>query len=387
MHSTSPEPVISSFLSERIAAGDFPSAVYLIAEGGATVFADAVGHSVLGPYRIAANLNTIYDLASLTKPLITGLLCLRRIETGEFTLDSSLAHYLPEFERTDKQMITLRHLLTHTSGLPAWRPLYILAEGEADRAAGVIANEELDFKPGTKVVYSDLGFIALGLLLERMNGRSVGQLARDEIFSELKLERTFFNPDIALQTGIAASEVGNIYEQETCRQSGMAAYDGGRKNLIWGEVHDGNAHFLGGTAGHAGLFSTAAETLILAQQFLPRFSKLLKPESCNLARQNMTEGLNEDRSLGWQIASTKDSTAGSSLPADSFGHNGFTGTSCWVDPNQDRVFILLTNRTHIGPTPFVNINSVRRQFHTLAVEALTVTAGTGTAGVSPAASA
>ena len=362
---------ISAFLSERIQAGDFPSAVYLIAERGTPVFADAVGHSVVEPYRIAATYTTIYDLASLTKPLVTALLCARRIEAGELTLDSAVAHYLPEFDRTDKQTITLRHLLTHTSGLPAWRPIYILAEGEADRAASVIANEQLESKPGTRVVYSDLGFIALGLLLERITTKELVELAREEIFGPLELTQTFFNPDIARQTGIAACESGNVYEQETSRQLGMGEYKATRTALIWGEVHDGNAHFLGGAAGHAGLFSTAAETLILAQQYLAGLSELLKPETCSLARQNLTEGLDEARSLGWQLAQTKDSTAGTSLPSDSFGHNGFTGTSCWIDPQHERVFILFTNRTHFHATPFVNINSVRRQFHTLAVSALT----------------
>src|SRR6267142_230460 len=135
-----PAAAISSFLAERIAAGDFPSAVYLVAERGREIFADALGNSVVEPHRIAATIDTIYDLASLTKPLITGLLCARRIESGEVTLDSSVSHYLPEFDRTDKQSITVRHLLTHSSGLPAWRPLYILANGDGDRTLAELAN-------------------------------------------------------------------------------------------------------------------------------------------------------------------------------------------------------------------------------------------------------
>src|SRR5690349_24317269 len=123
---SSPNAPLSTLLSEHISAGDFPSAVYLVAQSGELIFADALGHSVIDPYKIANKLDTVYDLASLTKPLITGMLCARRIELGELTLDSSVSHYLPEFERTDKQMITVRELLTHTSGLPAWRPLYLL---------------------------------------------------------------------------------------------------------------------------------------------------------------------------------------------------------------------------------------------------------------------
>jgi serine-type D-Ala-D-Ala carboxypeptidase len=361
---------ISNLLSEHIAAGDFPSAVYLVAQGCEVVFTEALGHSVIEPYKIANKLDTIYDLASLTKPLVTGMLCARRIELGELTLDSSVSHYLPEFDRTDKQMITVRELLTHTAGLPAWRPLYILAEDEPDRAGGAIAALDLEYKPGSRVIYSDLSFITLGLLLERITGHQLVQLVQNEIIAPLKLENTFFNPDVARQTGIAACESGNGYERDMCEQMGAGIYANSRQRMIWGEVHDGNAYFLGGAAGHAGLFSTAADVLLLAKQFLPKHTKLLEPESCNAFRINMTNGLEEARSLGWQLAETKDSTAGLDLPRDSFGHNGFTGTSCWIDPEHDRIFILLTNRTHARKLPFANINGVRRQFHSLSVQGL-----------------
>ena len=366
---TKPDQTISSFLAERIDAGDFPSAVYLVAENGQIVFANALGYAVREPKQVIATLDTIYDLASLTKPLITGLLCARRIELGEITLDSSVAHYLPEFDRADKSIITVRELLTHTSGLPAWRPLYALTAGKRDATIAAIANERLEYMPGTRVVYSDLGFIALGFLLERLIGAPLVELAQREILAALKLGRTFFNPGIAMQAGIAASETGNGYERETCRDIDVQ-YDSWRENLIWGEVHDGNAHFLGGAAGHAGLFSTARETLRLANQFIAAQTELLRPETCTLFRTNMTNDLEEKRSIAWQLAATKDSTAGPNLSSISFGHTGFTGTSCWMDPDRNRVFILLTNRTHARALPFANINGVRRQFHSLAVAAL-----------------
>ena len=370
MSKTTSEASINSLLAERVAAGDFPSAVYLVSQRGEPVFAGAVGNAVVEPQTIPATLDTIYDLASLTKPLVTGLLCARRIEAGELTLDSAVAHYLPEFDRTDKQAITIRELLTHCSGLPAWRPLYILAAGERDRAAGAIASLELECQPGSCVIYSDLGFIALGLLLERITGHPLAELAQAEIIQALGLTHTFFNPEAAMQTGIAACETGNAYERETCATSESGDYANWREGLIWGEVHDGNAYFLGGAAGHAGLFSTTADTLTLARQFIAGQSELLKPETCELFRTNMTKGLQEARSLGWQLAETPLSTAGPDLPGDSFGHNGFTGTSCWIDPNSERVFLLLTNRTHARPFPFTNINSVRRRFHSLAAAAL-----------------
>lgn len=370
----SPSTAISSFLAERVAAGDFPSAVYLVAQQGEVMFADALADAVVEPARIPATLDTIYDLASLTKPLVTGQLCAQRIERGEITLDSLVSKYLPEFDRTDKQSITVRQLLTHSSGLPAWRPLYILAKGDRERTLREIANLELDYKPGTRVVYSDMGFITLGFLLERLTRRPIAELAKDELFQPLQLIRTFFNPESSMQTGIAACEMGNAYERGTCRDSvpplDFEEHKTWRERLIWGEVHDGNGYFLGGAAGHAGLFSTAAETLMLAHQFLAERSELLSAPTCELFRRNLTEGLEEARSVAWQLAATKDSAAGLDLPPDSFGHSGFTGTSCWIDAGEQRVFILLTNRTHARQLPFVNINSVRRKFHSLAVAAL-----------------
>jgi CubicO group peptidase (beta-lactamase class C family) len=155
-----------------------------------------------------------------------------------------------------------------------------------------------------------------------------------------------------------------------CEQSGAGVYQNSRQRLIWGEVHDGNAYFLGGAAGHAGLFSSASDTFRLAQQFLAESTTMLKPQTCSLFRTNMTPELEESRSLAWQLAETNESTAGTDLPPDSFGHNGFTGTSLWIDAEHRRVFILLTNRTHARQLPFANINGVRRRFNSLAVAAL-----------------
>ena len=361
---------ISSFLIDRIQAGDFPSAVYVLAEKGQAIFADALGDAVRAPEKITASLDTIYDLASLTKPLVTGLLCARLVESGALTIDGPISNHLAEFNRPDKSSITIRQLLTHTSGLPAWRPLYLLTS-DKDRVLGAIAEEQLQSKPGERVVYSDLGFIVLGFLLQRLNGATLKNLAQDQIFTPLQLKHTLFNSAQAMQTGVAACENGNAYERDMCeRDFSSQSYSNWRTTTVWGEVHDGNAYFLGGVAGHAGLFSSVQETLKLANQFVAPQSQLLKAETCELFRRNMTDGLNEARSFAWQLAATKDSTAGSSLPPDAFGHTGFTGTSCWIDAARQRVFILLTNRTHARTLPFANINSVRRQFHTLAVEAL-----------------
>ena len=366
-----PSASINELLAGRIEAGDFPSAVYVVAERGEVRFADALGFAVREPETRPATLGTVYDLASLTKPLVTGMLLALLVERGTVGLDAPVAEYLEEFRVDEKRVVTVRHLLTHTSGLPAWQPLYVSTGGDRDRVLDVIAAQLLEQAPGARVVYSDLGFITLGLLAERVTNTRLADLARHDIFDLLDLKRTFFNPAQALQTEVAACESGgNAYERGMCETQEGVDKACWRERTIWGEVHDGNAYFLGGAAGHAGLFSDARETYTLASQFLARTTTLLKPESCQIFRTNMTEGLNEARSHGWQLAATPESTAGPRLPPEAFGHLGFTGTSCWLDPTTERIFILLTNRTHARPLPFVNINSVRRRFHTLAVEAL-----------------
>ena len=365
-----PHPDITALLSSRITAGEFPSSVYIVAENGRAVFTDASGHASRVPESRPATLETIYDLASLTKPLVTGLLCAQLIENGALHLDDPVSMYLEEFNLPDKQSITIRQLATHTSGLPAWRPLYLLSDNR-DRALAAIAAQTLEGQPGKRVIYSDLGFIVLGFLLQQIASGSLAELATKEIFAPLNLSHSFFNPSEAMRTGIAACEMGNAYERDMCeRDFPGKTYAGWRNEIIWGAVHDGNAHFLGGAAGHAGLFSNAGETFKLANQFLAGFSELLSPGTCKLFRLNMTEGLNEARSFAWQLAATKDSTAGPGLPPDAFGHTGFTGTSCWIDAERQRIFILLTNRTHARQLPFANMNSVRREFHRLAAAAL-----------------
>ncbi len=391
---------ISSYLAERIAANDFPSAVYLVAEKGEVVFHGALGNAVVEPEIIPARLDTIYDLASLTKPLVTGLLFAKFLEDDElYDVDTTLKKLIRWIQK-DKEAIRVRDLVAHTSGLRAWYPFYtVFFDPNRTIEATVATALELPstYERGSRVVYSDLNFILLSEILRNRELSSFhSELVQRELIVPLRLSRTFFNPDISMRREIAASEMGNEYEKQTCIEKGYlpsqeqrADCEGGlningdsyalanarasanlRTRQIWGEVHDGNAYFMGGVAGHAGLFSTAEEVFKIALQFLPEHTKLLKPETCELFRTNFTPGMNEDRSFAFQLASTKDSTAGRRMSPESFGHNGFTGTSLWIDPVMDRIFVLLTNRTHAHPLPFVNINSVRRRFHDLAIEEL-----------------
>jgi len=383
---------ISKFLQSRIDAQDFPSAVYLVAEKGEIVCQDALGFAVVEPEKIEAKLDTIYDLASLTKPLVTGLLCAKMIEDKNLDLEQMVEAYLPELikfgvssEKDSLEIdyvdydcldVSILDLLIHYSAYQAWKPFYLLLDKQnkdkRKEVLNLIANKiSAQFEP--PVVYSDLNFIMLGGLLEKIYGKRLDKIAKEEIFAPLNLHNTFFNPLKELQKQIAASEKGNEYEKNVCREMGFEIPNPQsqiRNRIIWGEVHDGNCYFMNGVSGHAGLFSTAEETFKIAQQFLANQTTLLKPETCKLFRTNFTKGFNEARSIAFQLAETKDSTAGEALAKDSFGHLGFTGTSLWIEPETERTFILLTNRTHARRLPFANINAVRRKFHELAVEML-----------------
>lgn len=365
---------VSAFLADRIEVNDFPSAVYLAAEKGEIIFSDALGFAVKTSPTIPAELDTIYDLASLTKPLVTGLLCAKLIESNEISFEDKISRFLPQFERADKQNITIRDLLTHTSGFAAWQPIYLLTE-EPENALSIIADFALEHESQTKVKYSDFNFLTLGFLLENLHHKKLDQIAKIEIFDRLELKNTFFNPPKNVHDEIAASEFGNEYEKQVCQEMGFdVAKENNRhftfrNRLIWGEVHDRNCWFLGGVSGHAGLFSNAHEVFKIAKQFLASSTILLKPETRQLFRTNFTENLNEARSFSFELAANPDSTASASLKPDSFGHLGFTGTSLWIEPETERIFILLTNRTHHA-LPFININATRRKFHELASENL-----------------
>lgn len=365
---------ISEFLRSRIEAKDFPSAVYLVAEKGEIVFQDALGFAVVEPEKIEAQIATIYDLASLTKVLVTGLLSAKLIESGEINLSDKIYKYSAFFSTKTKSEITIQNLLTHTSGFNAWKPLYLITDSNfLSDLINVISEFPNENSPNSTVTYSDLNFITLCFVLAEIHGKSIDEIARKEIFEPLNLKDTFYNPPKDFQKRIAASEFGNEFEKQTCIEQGYEIRDPQsefRSRMIWGEVHDGNCYFMKGVSGHAGLFSTAAETFKIAQQFLANQTVLLKPETCELFRINFTKDLNESRSIAFQLAETPESTASNALAKDSFGHLGFTGTSLWIEPESERIFILLTNRTHARELPFVNINSVRRRFHELATQAL-----------------
>jgi CubicO group peptidase (beta-lactamase class C family) len=323
--------VIDDFLQREIALGSFPSAVYAIGSPRGIEREGALGQAVAVPLRVPATLDTIYDCASLTKPLITTVLALQELE-----LDQRIHGY------------TVRELLTHTSGLRAWMPLYAYADPIA-----ALLEHGPEYERGTRVVYSDLNFILLWSAIEDYAAK-----ARERIFRPLGLDDAMFNPPPALRPRIAATEWGQRYEAKLANRTDLPK----REGLIWGQTHDGNSFHAGGTAGNAGLFATARAVFRLAQAWVN--GELLPPVLVDEATRNLTPGLDDARGLGWQLPTG--SAATSMLSPRAFGHTGFTGTSVWIDPDRDRIMVLLTNRVHPCAAP-VPIQQIRGEFHRLAL--------------------
>ncbi|MCO6509448.1 MAG: beta-lactamase family protein [Aridibacter famidurans] len=358
---------IKEFAESRIVAGDFPSASWVVSDEKGILSEGAAGLAVTGDVRVEASVDTIYDLASLTKPLVTGLLFAILLESGELALDEPLSVHFEEFASEGKREITFEDLLAHRTGFEAWRPFYLEVEGDGrdERLAGIvrkIAELPLSGAVGDRVVYSDLNFLLLGALIEKISGRRLDELALEHIIRPLGLESTSFLPSQILYGRIAASEKGNAYEKEISVEMGFetSEYDW-RTEVIRGEVHDENCRFVSGVSGHAGLFATAAETARIASLFLPG-SELLRPGTLELFRKNLTPGLDQARSCAFQLAATEDSSAHGTIPDASFGHLGFTGTMIWIDPEHRRTYVLLTNRTHGRRPPFADLFDARNGF-------------------------
>ncbi|MFY9607664.1 MAG: serine hydrolase domain-containing protein [Blastocatellia bacterium] len=373
---------VSGFLQSEIERGTFPGAQYVIGEAGSIIFEGSLGLAVVEPERISTTHDTIYDLASLTKPLVTALLIVKFAERRLIDLDAPAAEYVREFDADGKRRITIKQLLTHVSGFPNWRPLYLEARNREDIASALA---RIPASSSPQLLYSDLNYILLGILLERVTGERLDQIAAREIFTPLNLKRTMFNPPSELKREIAATECGQVFEHanadaevvahgrfEVSGPSGPRAQAAGgypwRDKVIWGEVHDGNAYFMEGVAGHAGLFSTAREVFRIATQFLTG-SELFEPESLGLFRNDFTSGQDTARSLAWILAATPDCSAGPLLSRTGMGHNGFTGGSVWMDPEEGRVLILLTNRVH-PKVDATDMKTIRQRFNTLAIDSL-----------------
>jgi CubicO group peptidase (beta-lactamase class C family) len=291
-----------------------------------------------------------WDLASVTK-VIVGLAVMSLVESGLLTLDDTIADHLADYVGTDKAELTVRQLLTHTSGIPGQVPLY-LEHPTRDAMLAAIRELPLLSAPGTEVAYSSQGFILLGIIAETVTGRSLDQLVEERVCSPVGMAATTFGLPEELQHIAVATE-----------------NDPWRKRIVQGEVHDENAVVLGAPAGHAGLFSTLADLESLGRTLCANgvgtAGRLLSPAALRTMTTPMTDHLRARRSLAWVGRDAADSSAGDLVGPNGYGHTGYTGTSLWVDPDVGRYAVLLTNRVHPSRDGD-GISRVRRLVHNIA---------------------
>lgn len=284
--------------------------------------------------RIPMTRDTVFDLASVSK-LFTSLLAVQQMERGALRLEATVASYLPEFGRAGKQDMTIRHLLTHTSGFRAWIPLYSAPTYE--EKIRLVLDEAPVSPPGSAYLYSDLNLISLQLVLERITGRALDTLLGEEITGPLGLRRTRYNPPASWRAAIAATE------------DARRPWSGLDRGLVWGEVHDENAYSLGGVAGHAGVFSCAWDLAVLARTLLNGGSygraRILRPESVKLLFTDFNTAFpGDEHGLGFELH--QHWYMGAMATPRTAGHTGFTGTSLVLDPTTDSFLVVLGNSVH-----------------------------------------
>ena len=319
---------IDRIVRRGITAGGYPGASVVVGRNGYSVFEKGYGRLGWTPGSAAVVPDeSIYDLASLTKVVGTATAAMILYDEGRLELDAPVSKYLPAFAGGTKDLVTVRQLLTHTSGLPAGRDLRRLASS-AWEARQLVMSTPLTCNPGRCQVYSDLGADVLGFTIESITGQGLDAFLDERVFTPLGMDDTHFRPDAALRDRIAPTEVSSP-----------------RGYPIRGEVHDESAWALGGVAGHAGLFSTAADLSIFAQMMLNRGTINGVRIVSDSAVARFTQRASGRRALGWDT-SDGESTAGVHMGERAYGHTGFTGTSLWIDPDRDLFVILLTNRVH-----------------------------------------
>jgi CubicO group peptidase (beta-lactamase class C family) len=352
--------------------GAYAGAVGLIAQQGQIKLHRATGWAVKEPYRVPMTPETIFDLASLTKVTATLPSVLQQIDVGKIGLDQPVGEIIPGFGCEGwKAQVTIRRLLSHSAGFPAWQAVYLDGTGpEAYLTA--ISNVKPAYVPGSQVIYSDFSFILLAEVVRQITGDDISTYSAREVFAPLGMTDTMFTPAASLHERIAATEIGNPYEYNTCGER-AAEFPGWRTELIRGEVHDGNAFYgLGGVAGHAGLFSTAVDLFRYGQCWLNGGEldgeRVISAELVREATREQAPG----RGLGWRLPSPDAEETpldpGRALGPRSYGHTGFTGTMLWMEPDQELVVVLLTNRVH--PTVVEQIGAVRHAFNSAIAEAV-----------------
>ena len=327
--------ILRELLSKAVADSAFPGGVLLAMKNGKIFAHEAVGSHTYSKEK-EVGLGNIYDLASLTKVISTTSAIMKLFDSGKIKLDDQVSKYLPEIIRNDsnniknRKAVTIRHLLNHTAGFPPFIPIHKINGTDNDRLEAIY-NAKLESQPGQKYVYSDIGFILLGKIVERITNKSIAEYVYEEIFKPLGMQNTFYLPPSEKLKRIPPTEFSVL-----------------DNNFVHGEVHDENARSLGGIAGHAGLFSTAYDLAIFSQMLLNggkyKGKNIFKSSTVKLFTTILNPEMSS-RCLGWDSPSGA-STGGVYISDDSFGHTGFTGTSLWIDRKNDISVILLTNAVH-----------------------------------------
>jgi uncharacterized protein YbbC (DUF1343 family)/CubicO group peptidase (beta-lactamase class C family) len=362
---------IDAAVEESITRKETPGAVVLAARRGRVVWRKAYGARVVVPQRETMTIDTIFDAASLTKVVATATSIMILVERGQVRLSDPLSRHLPEMKEGGRDQITIEELLTHRAG---YAPDFDLREQWTgyDEAMKRLTTERLRNPAGTRFVYSDIGYIALGEVVKRVSGETLDVFARKHIFEPLGMRDTSFNPRVALRSRVAPTE----------QRRAQAAYLGGKPEAVgaegdrWlrGEVHDPTAFRMSGVAGHAGLFSTADDLAVYCQMILNGGTyggvRILSP--LGVAAMTRPRAVSDDgaaRALGWDVVSSFSSNRGDLFPLGSFGHTGFTGTSLWLDPASETFVVFMSNRVH--PDGKGDVGELRGRIASIVASSLT----------------
>ena len=342
-------------LEEAVRDGTFPGAVVLVRQDGEVVYRKAHGHRSLEPERTPLSEDTVFDLASLTKPLATTVALMRFVAEKKIRLDDRISRFFPNFGTCGKTATTIRQLLSHSSGLPAWRPYYeelrvqkqkvsrlatLGSQSARDFIYAQIQREKAEYEPGARALYSDLGFMLLGALIEDMSGTSLDQYCWNKIYRPLGLQAIGFINIETLRQKKYETATEMIAPTERCPWRGR---------ILCGEVHDDNAYAMGGVAGHAGLFAPIDEVDRLVSILVECHAGAHPFLPADVVRDFWTVNAtvsDSTWSCGWDTPSPQGSSAGEFFSSRSIGHLGFTGTSVWIDLERDIHIIMLSNRVH-----------------------------------------
>jgi len=363
---------LETFIQSVIQRGIVPGFSILVGQSDSPRFQHHYGWKSLFPQKEPVQDNTLYDLASLTKPLITALLTLYLVEQKAVTLETEVKTLFPHLGKFGTMNVL--HLLTHTSGLPGWYPLYLFGDDYLKRFTYI----HLKSRPGQQVVYSCPGYILLYYILQKVSGVPFHTLAQQVIFDSLGLKDTFLTVPESLRHRAAPTEQGNHHERKNA-VAWLNSREGRffwplyqsfrwREDIIQGETHDLYSHYRGGTAGNAGLFSTTSDLFRLSREFFPRSATILSPETLQWCWKNLTPFKRSHRTVGFKRNSSFVTSGGRAFSRHAIGHNGFTGPSIWLDTNeitqQDTTVILLTNLIH-PEVKTVRFDRIRRKLHRL----------------------